>query len=439
MSNVEDYGKKISAQYDRLHKQREQDYSSSAQAIFPELIQAVQRWDEELKKRQEAFQGIQIAEPAHHTQPADQAVTPGLARSSAVLKSWLQELDAMMLDEFELRRFPLPGGFSKPIYWLENASILRQELSRGLAGAFLPDILLQGRGVLHIPGRGTFIDCAFFQSNETLDDVQRRAWFSGEVARERWGWGFLLEYTTLGKWAGKNGLWPALTAQRLGLALSNDPAQALAAALRQSWLLLEIGWDEWIWRFVQFKARQAVGAQVYNNPRSLQLSDLLEKLIQVFPIFVMPFGIRISLLDLLGLVKFLVFDETNLTVPVVHQWLLAAQKLCLENDALSVDLIGRRLSQVFSVIFYTRLEAMLGILSIPYAILIAMHVPDTLPTLSAEDFSKAVASEPHLCPDTRLALLAHLKPDVKYDPHAVFVAAWERCRLEGPREFFPGR
>ncbi len=72
----------------------------------------------------------------------------------------------------------------------------------------------------------------------------------------------------------------------------------------------------------------------------------------------------------------------------------------------------------------------------PYAVLIAMHVP-VLPSVpTAPMLAEAFENNPRLCPDTRLALLARLDPSVKYDPRAMFISAWERYQLDGPREFF---
>jgi len=54
----------------------------------------------------------------------------------------------------------------------------------------------------------------------------------------------------------------------------------------------------------------------------------------------------------------------------------------------------------------------------------------------ATAFESALAANARANPDTRLALLSRLDTGVKYDPQAMFTAAWERLRLEEPSRYF---
>ena len=437
MTDIDGYRDSFSKKLDNLRDQHAKT-SSSIASIYPELAEQMQRWDVKLQQKLEEFQESQktgAASPPPGAAAQPRPAVSSFARPIASLQGWVEALEKMMWEELEFDRFPLPAGFSTPVNWLNTTTEFQKNVNLSLGASFLPDGILQKRGVVHIPGQGTYINTSYYQKPE--EDMKRAAHFIGDVARERWGWGFLMEYTSLGIWAGEQGLWRALTAQHLEPTFkSTDPAQELAAVLRRSWLLLETGWDEWVWQFVQFKARRAVGKKVFEIPRSGRLAELIEKIINVFPIFITPYGIRMSLLGLLDLIKFLVFEETDLLTPTLHQSLLLAQKFCLENDHKISELIGQPLSHILGWLYFSRLEASIGILATPYAVLIAMHVPALPVGITAQGLAEAIEIDPRLCPDTRLALLARLDPSVKYDPRAMFISAWERYHLDGPREFF---
>ena len=439
MPDINGYRDSFSKKLDNLRDEHDKT-SMSIASIYPALADQIQQWDGKLQQRLEEFQHIQPAasvKPTSAPEPATRPhpTAPAFTSSIASLRDWVDDLEKMMLEELEFGRYPLPAGFTAPVHWLDTAAAFKMEVAGFLGQPFLPDGILQNRGVVHIPGRGTFINTSYYQKPE--EDLKRAANFIGDVARERWGWGFLMEYTTLGKWAGELGLWQALTSQHLELSFNNnDPKQALAAVLRRSWLLLETGWGEWVWQFVQFKARRAVGKKVFEIPRSGRLTELLIKIINVFPIFITPYGVRMSIFDLLSLIKFLVFEETDLLTPGLHQSLLMAQKFCLEHDQKISEMVGQRLSDILGWVYFSRLEATVGIMATPYAVLIAMHIPVFPSNPTAQMLTEAIENNPRLCPDTRLALLAQLDPRIKYNPRGMFIAAWERYQLDGPREFF---
>ena len=81
------------------------------------------------------------------------------------------------------------------------------------------------------------------------------------------------------------------------------------------------------------------------------------------------------------------------------------------------------------------MEANIGILSTPYAVLIACHVEE-LDLSSAAALLEKAAETPRNNSDTRMAMLSKLDSRVKYDPKAMYIAAWERLKLNGPQEYF---
>jgi len=442
----------------RLDQLREQHSLTdrSINSIFPELTDGVKMWETRLQDRLEEYRrhlrNIEIPNlpsdvghnPVDHSssmsdagpRPVEQSKRPGDRQTP--FDAWVQALEEMMLEELGFGRYPLPQGFIAPVYWVENEVVLRQVLMEACGATHIPENALKDTSVFHYPGKGTFINRHRYEDmlEQGNDNPLQRAHLIGEVARERWGWGFLLEYTTLGQLAGQAGIWPALSAQRLGIPLKDNAVAHLAAALHRSWILLEAGWSEWIWQFVEFKARQAVGEGVLHIPRPGRMMELLEKIINVFPLYITPHGIHLRLMSLIDLVKFLFFEESDVLTITLHRVLLETQKFCIENDAKVLETIGYRLSQILGGFYFSKLESTVGILATPYAVLIATHVPSLDFKSSAKNFVEVIENDPRLSADTRLALLARSDARIKYDPRALFVAAWERFHLDGPREFF---
>lgn len=445
MQNMDDYRDNFSRKLDQMKAQHGQNGAES-ESMLPELSDGVKRWEARLESRLEEYLQSQPAAPGSSQavnvsiRPGDSPFGPGvrLVRPDPTYDFWCQTLQDIMLTELEFGRFQLPAGFSAPVFWVEEADSLRQAAAQASGLAAIPETSLENSGIFHYPGKGTLINLAhYLQSSSSGTDRLQRAQLIGDLAWERWGWGFLLEYTALGKWAGSRGLWPALSAQRLGVLPGDDPAFHLAAALRRSWLLLETGWMDWVWHFVEFKARQAVGTGILQAARPGRTLELLNKIVNLFPFYITPYGIRMRLLNLIDLARFLFVEESGLLTTSLHQVLQAVQKYCLENDARIAETIGQRLSQLLGRMYFARLEAAVGVLSTPYAVLIAMHVPSLPVNPTAATIMAAIESDPLLSADTRLALLTGSDAGTKYDPRVLFVSAWEHYKLDGPREYFP--
>jgi hypothetical protein len=95
------------------------------------------------------------------------------------------------------------------------------------------------------------------------------------------------------------------------------------------------------------------------------------------------------------------------------------------------------LRYILGRLYFAWLENQVGIFSTPYATLISAHEPRLdLENISVEEFIAYVEKDPRHNPDARLAMLSKLAARVKYNPRSMFTAAWERLKLEGPREFF---
>lgn len=373
------------------------------------------------------------------------------------LASWLSDLDHAMLGELGLGRFSLPGGFQLPVRVLDDDQAMRQAIGEFLSAPdktnpteIDPDIQaslagLQGHplGVFHVPGQATLLNRDHYVrehglKNIEVEDPATMAHLISEVARERWGWGYLLEYTTLGRQAGSAGLWPSLTAHRLGIELLGVQAGGIGQALRRAWLFLETGWQDWVWQYTMFKAHHPIGAGLIHQPRPGRVMELAIKFLDLFPLYIAPFGVKLRLRNLVDLLKYIFLEESTAVSDTYNQVLFWLGQFCLDHDRKAVEVIGQTLSQVLGRLFFARLESNVGIYAVPYAVLIAGHIRDLDlgATAGADQVLEQVKTNSHANPDARLDMLTKLDARVKYDPRAMSIAAWERFRLEVPEGYF---
>ena len=467
MTDFETRRKKFAEELHKLESRRDEALSeklaqdlAGGRALALNLEGRLQEWEARLDRRLAEYRGGELVPVAPAVEeapsiPQPVAIPPAqppqprrgrhLVRPGATLESWLHDLDQMMLVELELSRFPRPAGLAGEVRVVESTA----ELKRIVDDLFpLPGLIEKNHvhshtlGVIHLPDKGTLLNLEHYQQelNRPDDDpgaAHAHAHLISEVARERWGWGYLLEYTALGQEAGTAGLWPALIANRFELPGDSNRAAQTAAVLRQSWLLLEAGWMDWVWQYAMFKARYPIGAQLFHQPRPGRVLELLNRIVNLFPLFIVPFGVRIRLLNLLDLFKFLFLEESDLLPRTEHSVLTYLEQFCLEHDAAVFKSVGEPLSRLFGRFYFSMLESNIGILPTPYAMLIATHVTNlNLASVQPQHMAEQIQQEPRLCPDTRLAMLSRLDSRVKYDPRAMYAAAWERLHLDGPRQYF---
>ncbi|TSA08635.1 MAG: hypothetical protein D4R73_08125 [Deltaproteobacteria bacterium] len=351
-------------------------------------------------------------------------------------RQWAERVDAMMLGELGLDRYPLPDGFRLPLQFAENEQAMHGWAARACGLGAQADITHPPR-MLHLPSLGTVVNrLAYLESGIAFGSGEAQAYarFAADFAQERWGWGFLLEYTALGQAAGREGLWPALACGRLGLPLQESGEQGKAQALQRIWCLTAAGWEDWVWQYVMFKSRHTAGGKLLEKPRPGRTYELIAKIVNLFPLFINPFGMTVYLRTLLDLFSFLFLEQGEVIPRTLNSVLVAVQDFCSKKDEAVAGQAGMTLSRMLGRFYFSRLETHIGILSTPHATLIACH-NDCLDLRKAKDGAALLAQaakDPRANPDTRLALLSDLDPRIKYDPQAMSTAAWERLRLDGP-------
>lgn len=439
MTEVDSKRQSFKESLERMREKRSTASSTPgapAETLSAEMTSRIRDWETILDERLSAYR----AALGQAVLPAFPSRQPAVVSAESPLQQWVASVERTMLAELGFDRFPLPAGFHPPVRFVDSEEAMRGLIARACGSEWQ---VVNGRlpGVLHLPGQGTVVNRAYYLEGNTApetNDIQTYARFAADMAHERWGWGFLLEYTALGQAAGKAGLWPALVADRFGLPGSGSAESGKARALRQIWMLTEAGWEDWVWQYVMFKARHPIGEHLFNKPRPGRMFELVAKILDLFPFYVVPFGLKLRLRNLLDLLSFLFLEQGEVIPRSLNSVLVITQGFCLQNDEAITGTAGMRLSQMLGRFYFSQLEAHVGILATSYAALIACH-NERLDFRKMKDGAALLAQaekDPRANPDTRLALLSNLDARVKYDSKAMATAAWERLRLEGPREYF---
>lgn len=369
------------------------------------------------------------------------------------LAEWLGAIDHSILADFFLRRFDVPLGLSAPTRVCETAEAFLApivdtlELNRDEANRLRRSnyTALDSFNALHIPGRGCFINAPALarQYHKTLGglhhDADVRIHILREVAQAKWGWGFLCEYTTLGNKLVASKLWATWLAQSLGLHLPRFTHDAdRLAAIQHSWLLTETGWRTWVWEYLAYKARTPVTAEPPPRSRMSTTLDLVGKIAVKFPeIIELSVNLGNQGLKVIGLVslfRFLFIEQTGVAPHLTHLAIKQLQALAARRDGEIEKSFGVSLRTLAGRLYLSKIEATVGSVCVPYALMLACH--HTYTALDSAAITRQIETLPLANVDTRLAMLVGLDPAVKYDPARMELAAREKCGIEGPREYF---
>jgi hypothetical protein len=462
MSDLDDKRNQFEQRLQDLQNQRQQTPSSSqssrtsASEAASLLEQRFQEWGTRLDTHLVEYQQQLVqAEQALKTPARPTSIAAigsvSIQCSDPDLRSWLEALDAMMFSELHLKQLPCPPGIQNLVV-VNSAREVGQLFCQGLGvnrRVTLSAAATEAPPVMHLPGKGTFINADYYRRRFNTGilgqiGVKERAILMQELACERWGWGYLIENTTLGQQAGKAGLWPALIAQRFGQRAPAAADEQTAAALQQAWNFTQHGWEDWVAQYITCKAHSPLGREYYGRPdpktRLSQLSAIgnfvgeqLSDLELKIPLS--GGAITLPMKNIIQVVKYLV-DEFLADPRGLNQLVLALQRVAPQIDQAIDDSLLVNLSFLLGQLHFVNLEASLGILPVPFAMQIVCHNQalqlDSL--ASAEAVLEAVSANPLSNPDTRLALLCRIDPRARYDPQVMFTAAREQLGLEGPTE-----
>ena len=418
--------------------------AGTQEAFSTELQERLKQWDASLDQRLEEFHRAHGLET--YRRPVVEASARKGYQPDAGMVEWFDETEAMMLDELEWGRHPRPAGFQGGFEFVRSEEAMKTAISQACGLRQAPDgvhLKEYQLGAFHIPGRGTLINPSHYAGLESTGagkpgDPAARATAVSDMAMERWGWGFLLEYTGIGQRAGAAGLWPAMLAERAGLPIHDPQAGEMARAIHEKWILLKTGWQDWVWQYIMYMAHHPVGKLVHRN-RPARLFELIMRLQELVPLNINVDGIGVfSVRNIFDLIKFVFLENADNSPLLLKQTISTLHRICVEHDDLARPVLKMSFSRFIGSLYFSAVENQVGILATPYVVLLAGYEPqvDFASLASPAGFVDYVEKDLRHNPDARLAMLSRLDPRVKYDPRAVFTAAWERLKLEGPREYF---
>jgi hypothetical protein len=388
----------------------------------------ISAWEALLEQRAAEFRG-NPKPPVEVKAPPTPAGQPPEVKET--LLKWVDQMDEMFFAQIGLRKYPLlPAGFAAPVRIFENEAAQSAALVQKFGPAFQNAV----SAVIHLPGEGTWVcrealhkkfgpHCLAAEINE----AGRKVIY--ELAVERWGRGFLLEFTALGQSLGRAGLYPALGLDHLGQAIPDEWEARAVRVIHQAWILTESGWCDWVWQFVLYKAHSAFGLPKHEHPLS-KIVEVLPKLMMTLPLSINPFGLSFDIAKLIDLFNCLVLDQTSVVPNTINAMVLYIQRLCDQEPRLLANFLHMPVRQYFGRLCIARLEVHVGIHPLPYALLIASNLPFAIARPDRpEQFLETSEQDPNLNPDTRLLRLSGINKQVKHDPDVMIAAAAETLNL----------
>lgn len=414
-------------------------------APFEEQLAAYNSW---LESRLALWRGETPA-PVHRPLPP-----PSPMPLHAQVETWAGDADQAALAEFDLTRFPRPGGFECPTRLLGRREEFLHALAAGLVLSrteredFLasPPQEASALEAIYLPGPngGCLVNASCFGLDEDNPqahlnkDRDARVDVLKAVVRARWGSGFLLEYSALGREMQQHGLYNAWIARRSGLRLPRlEPALARLDALGRGMTIAWHGWREWIWEYIACKMRQPLGEDlVVSRPSSRRLGELLTRVARLLPLSLTFNNFTVRVTEVADLFRFLFFQQSKLASQAASQLLLAAEDYCNRHDEDNQQKAGVRVRGLLGWYYLSDLEAAISSYCVPYALLIALHIPPGLTGAEPDEIRRLFQEDHRSVPNTRLALLSGLDTSVRYDPKALRLAA-RALKLDAPETYFP--
>lgn len=309
-------------------------------------------------------------------------------------------------------------------------------------GELLPGNPLS-RPALHVQGQGTYLNLWHItrgQSAEVTDIQHNRFWLRQAVAAlgaERWGHGFLESYTAWGGNVQRAGH-DLYLKQRLGLPLPATTSPGLA--LLEAVALTADGWAWWVGKYLAQRAApdpQLDAADAQEGVRLSPVLDGLQRIFRVIPLemWAQILGFPVPGLDRLvnGLSETLnwLFLNTEMDERIINRNVRRLQKPVMQIGPLRFELSSQR--DWISHYLLRNVEAKLGPMAVPYAVLLAANV-DFSAAGSATDIRERLDTDLKLNVDSRLILLTRLGRTVQHNVTSLVGAAIHELGMRPPEK-----
>ncbi len=373
----------------------------------------------------------------------------------------LRELDAIFTEEFQLAHYfghtrlrdlptiyceTLSEFFQPYVEMLDVSAQTREEILQALVSE-AEKHAQQGGGTWGIfwPGKGCYINGWLFahgraaNARAALHNPDILPAILSTVAHEKLGHGFVSEYTTLGEEKKRLGTWRYDMARRFDIRMVDTPESVLLAekeaVLYASSQLLEEGWATWIEHHVMVRLAQQARTEGHPfrpvPPARYTTSELWHALTHALDSTRDP-GVQEALKALLDAVATLFVTE-HVEVEALHRAVLAVHRYAEHVDPVIAPRLGQPLRYVIGYLLVRDLEARLGPLCVPYAIVIAANVAYNLRDVAAADLQRIVAQNPRLNVDSRLAQMRLLTLEQKDNVAELAARAHKELNLAWPK------
>lgn len=340
--------------------------------------------------------------------PASQGTLPALTVCKS-LETFAEELTAAL--PMYQHKFP---------DWLDQ---VREQPGTAIKGNPLSRISL------HIPKQGTLVNVWHLargrnqRLGELLEDPKTLRKSVKAVAAERWGHGFVETYSEWGNDLHAAGLGPFHLSRRLSLPLPDSSDAALAAVMDESAMFTTAGWGLWIGDYLAQRTRAATRSGPSGESGELRLSqfwDALKRLFKVVPleIWAALLGMPIPGLDRLvkGFSETLswLLMNTDLEARMTNWHMRRMQRVVLGVKPYESRLGGFSLEKMLSQVLLGKVEAHLGSMLVPYAVLLAANL-DFSGRDQDEDLREWLDADVWQNVDARLVMLTKLDPSVRHN------------------------
>lgn len=299
----------------------------------------------------------------------------------------------------------------------------------------------------HIADWGTHLNLARLEvkKHSTNPNHDRLREAVRAAASERWGHGFLERYSPWGQDICSPDLARIHLLRRMGVEIRPSPTQAREAALAESALFTSAGWADWIGAHLARRVRMPENAQPPQGTTRLTLTQIWEALKRLSRLI--PLSTWILILGntpIVGLDRILdnvsetlrwLFMTTSWEGKLANRHMRRLQRIALTLEPLAQKHLNFSLQRALSHTTLNKVEAHLGPMLVPYAVLLAANL-DFEEEQPAESIRAWLEEDVWQNVDARLIMLTKLDRSVKHDVTTLMstaVHALGLAPLEGMR------
>jgi len=292
----------------------------------------------------------------------------------------------------------------------------------------------------HISGKATYFNAAQLPlkpngPNRKYERLQRSV---RVVAAERWGHGFLEHCTMWGQDINSRDLGPIHLLRRLGAEIPPSPAAARESVLAESALFTSAGWAIWIGDYLARRVRVAEKSLPQGEAGRMTLSqvwDAIKRLARLVPLetWAQLLGAPILGLDRLyeslsETLRWLLLS-TTLEGQLINGHTRWMQRSTLYLEPLAQQRLGFSLRGELGQLLLSKVEAHLGPMLVPYAVLLAANL-DFEEQQEAEALRAWLDEDVWQNVDARLNMLTKLDRSVKHNVTTLMSTAVHALRLQ---------